>query len=463
MIKKWFVILFSSLFSVFLWYWIIYAWVWLTASPWDQLTSSKWNELVNKVANVYSTWANVWIWTITPYTSLHVTRDVTDTDLNSWYWQMIVSWLTNTFKRLIMWYNTTSNYAFLQWNTYWATRDNLILQPKWANVWIWTTTPWYNLEVSWSTSLASTNGTVYIWTQNNENEWAEIRLKWAWTNDSWVQDVYAQWLRFYTNTANTNTVSIFNNSTWVANLSVEWTATAATPTASNHLATKAYVDAAVSAAGGWGKSKSETFTSWAGTWTVPTWVTWVEVILVWAGWWWGGCSNSSTTYWTSWTNWWSTTFWSLTAYWWSGWWGGSTYYSNSSWAWWKWGWSLGAWWAWDSYSWCDWVDTTPSKFSATIFWWWWWWWECAWWWISLFTWHSTWHRWWWSYSSIYWAWWNRWWSCWWWWWWWEVVRLTIPVSWSVAYSIWAWWTAWTWNSWNWTNWYWWYIQINYVE
>ena len=91
---------------------------------------------------------NVGIGTANPATTFQVARDVSDTDVTNGLGQLILGGLTVGGKRLIAGYNTTSNYAFLQGNTFGSTWDNVILEPKGGNVGIGTTSPSVKLEVA---------------------------------------------------------------------------------------------------------------------------------------------------------------------------------------------------------------------------------------------------------------------------------------------------------------------------
>lgn len=111
----------------------------------------------------------------------------------------------------------------------------------WGNVWIGTSTPTTSLHVSGSllaTRLTdNTNGTWFPWTNNNNYIRGNTYLS--------GQLIDEQAAEFSLDPSSTSTLKDL-----VVSGSITWPA----PTASNHLATKAYVDAAVSAAGGGGVS-----------------------------------------------------------------------------------------------------------------------------------------------------------------------------------------------------------------
>lgn len=167
---------------------------------------------------------------------------------------------------------------------------------------------------------------------------------------------------------------------------------------------------------GWKKIK-DTFvelTSWSWSWTIPAWVTEIDVLVVWGGWWsgrqiwgwdwwwgwwaggliyiewydiswyWASISYSIWWGWAGWanenpngTNWWNTTFWNLTAIWW-GWW---AWWRINRWAWqdgWSGGWgsSRGIWAGWTANQTVD-----NDWYAATWFWFnWWGWGSLSWWW-----------------------------------------------------------------------------------
>lgn len=79
--------------------------------------------------------------------------------------------------------------------------------------------PAYSLTIG--TADATAMGNMYLGATNGTTEGGQIDWEGASTNDNWITDLNLQNFRIFTNSANTNQVQIFNNSTGIASLSVE--------------------------------------------------------------------------------------------------------------------------------------------------------------------------------------------------------------------------------------------------
>ena len=70
----------SILATIIVSYWLVSAWTNLTTvSTWNTLTATTWNDMItkvnetgNRVSGIFTSWSNVWIWTITPSAPLEV-------------------------------------------------------------------------------------------------------------------------------------------------------------------------------------------------------------------------------------------------------------------------------------------------------------------------------------------------------------------------------------------------------
>jgi len=106
----------------------------------------------NRRINVDST-GNVGIGTTTPLTKLHVAQDVSYSPSQSG--QLYVSGATNTGKRLMLGYDTTSNYGFIEGVNFGVAYSPIILNPTQGNVGIGTTAPPSKLSILGSQAGAS--------------------------------------------------------------------------------------------------------------------------------------------------------------------------------------------------------------------------------------------------------------------------------------------------------------------
>jgi hypothetical protein len=85
-LRKYITSILSIIITVWISYWIIYAWSGLTASDWDSLDYTKWNDLVNiaqtnswKLTDISSSWNNIGIWAVSPNSKLEVAGTIHST------------------------------------------------------------------------------------------------------------------------------------------------------------------------------------------------------------------------------------------------------------------------------------------------------------------------------------------------------------------------------------------------
>ena len=156
--------------------WIHY---WRVAPSWTADTAITW-----KNAMTIDNGGNVWIWTTSPGRKFHV-KDSAGT--------VACFESTSSTKALIEFWDATSTANPNIW-VFW---DNITFSHWWTermridstgNVWIWTTTPWYKLEVQWDMKINndpwSANLTKHLLIDSNW--WWQLRL-WADTDHSWIQ------------------------------------------------------------------------------------------------------------------------------------------------------------------------------------------------------------------------------------------------------------------------------------
>jgi hypothetical protein len=100
---------------------------------------------------------------------------------------------------------------------------NSIIFQSGSNIGIGTTTPNAKLDVrgSISTGLKGSGGSLNLAATSSSEEGGQIDWEGASTYDSWVQDVYRNQMRFFSNSANTNMVRFENIGTGITNLYLE--------------------------------------------------------------------------------------------------------------------------------------------------------------------------------------------------------------------------------------------------
>lgn len=147
----------------------------------------------------------------------------------------------------ILRWSSTGSSTWAQYNSMWPLQINLENNNSyfWGNIGIWTTTPQAKLHINSviDANLTSTSHGLTIWQQSGINLIIDNNEILARNNNSashlYIQHEWTAWNTIMN--ANSGNVGIGTLSP-TAKLHVSWNIIASTPTASNHVATKGYVD-----------------------------------------------------------------------------------------------------------------------------------------------------------------------------------------------------------------------------
>ena len=128
----------------------VWTWSWLTANSWNQMIDNL-NDLNGRLLWVSNVWGNVWIGTAGPLRALHIkssagTAQIESTSNNS------SLYFGDTSSTVIDNQGIGSRGNNISIIAGWA--DKLTVLNSW-NVWIWTTTPAWKLDVNWAIAIHS--------------------------------------------------------------------------------------------------------------------------------------------------------------------------------------------------------------------------------------------------------------------------------------------------------------------